>query len=60
MVSSEGLFMGSDDLGGYMVKTTFVKGLQILVAIPTLAATLAAITGFIILHFLAGLHNEKI
>ena len=43
-----------------MVKTAFIKGLQILVAIPTLAATLAAIIGFIVLHYLAGLHNEKI
>ena len=42
-----------------MVKTVLIKGLQVLVAIPTLALTLAALLGFVVLHFLAGLHNGK-
>jgi hypothetical protein len=42
-----------------MIKRTLIIGLQILVIIPTLALTLAALVGFVILHYLAGLHNEK-
>lgn len=42
-----------------MIKRTLIIGLQIIVAIPTLAATLAAVIGFAILSMLAGLHNEK-
>ena len=42
-----------------MVKRGLIIGLQIIVAIPTLAATLAAVGGFAMLSLLAGLHNEK-
>jgi hypothetical protein len=42
------------------MRTLTIKIIQVLIAIPTLVATLIAVIGFWILSKLAGLHNEKI